>query len=125
MSATAIQPGDETTPVVERRRWLLFDPLLVLAALGLIACSLVTLKGATKTSVPGSPLYYVERQAIFAGVGLLVALVISIFPGNSSGPKGRRAGSLQNRAIVIIPRADPPGCNARGQTSSSMESTPR
>jgi rod shape determining protein RodA len=54
MSTTAIQPGDESVPVVEPRRWLLFDPLLVLGALGLIACSLVTLKGATRTSVPGS-----------------------------------------------------------------------
>ena len=52
-------------------------------------------------------------------------LPISIFPGDSSVPKGRRAWSLQNRAIFLIPRADPPGCNARGQTSSSMESTPR
>ena len=37
----------------------------------------MTLKGATRHAVPGHPLYYVERQAIFAGIGLLVALVIS------------------------------------------------
>jgi rod shape determining protein RodA len=35
------------------------------------------LRGAPAHTVPGHPLYYVERQAIFAGVGLLVALVIS------------------------------------------------
>ncbi|MBV9192754.1 MAG: rod shape-determining protein RodA [Solirubrobacterales bacterium] len=58
------------------RAWPLFDPLLILAALGLVACSLVTLHGATRTAVPGSPLYYVERQAIYAGIGLLVAIVL-------------------------------------------------
>jgi rod shape determining protein RodA len=56
---------------------LLFDPLLLMAALGLVGCSLVTLRGATRTTVLGQPLYYVERQAIYAGIGLLVALVFA------------------------------------------------
>jgi rod shape determining protein RodA len=77
MSATTIQPGDESAVVTAPRRWLLIDPMLLLAALGLVACSLVTLKSATKTTVPGHPLYYVERQAIFAGIGLLLALTLS------------------------------------------------
>ncbi len=77
MSATAIQPGDESVATTAPRGWMLIDPLLLLAAVALIGCSLATLKGATAHTVPGHPLYYVERQAIFAGVGLLVALVIS------------------------------------------------
>ncbi len=60
-----------------RRALLLFDPLLFGAALGLVACSLVTLKGATRHSITGSPLYYVERQAIFAGIGVVLALALS------------------------------------------------
>ena len=52
---------------------MLIDPLLVLAALGLIACSLVTLHGATRSS----GLYYVERQAIFAAIGIAVAVVLT------------------------------------------------
>jgi rod shape determining protein RodA len=56
---------------------LFFDPLLLLAALGLIACSLVTLKGATRGTIPGSPLYYVERQGVYAGIGLLLAVVLA------------------------------------------------
>jgi rod shape determining protein RodA len=75
MSATAIQPGDDTVVVRRSRAWP--DPLLLLGALGLIACSLVTLKGATRHANPGHPMFYVERQAIFAGVGLFVALLLS------------------------------------------------
>jgi rod shape determining protein RodA len=75
VSATPIQVADETA--VPRPRLALFDPLLVLGAVGLVACSLMTLKGATSQKVAGHPLYYVERQAIFAGIGLLLALALS------------------------------------------------
>jgi len=77
--STAVQPirvPAEEPAGTAMRAWPLFDPLLILAALGLVACSLVTLHGATRTAVPGSPLYYVERQAIYAGIGLLVAIVL-------------------------------------------------
>ncbi|HLJ01902.1 MAG TPA: rod shape-determining protein RodA [Solirubrobacteraceae bacterium] len=78
MSATAIHPIEDPSPQPSRARpLLLFDPLLLLAALGLVACSLITLKGATRTTNPGHPLYYVERQAIYAGIGLLVAFVLT------------------------------------------------
>jgi rod shape determining protein RodA len=64
--------------VTTRSRTLLrFDPLLLLGALGLIACSLVTLKGATKTTVAHHPYYYVERQALYAMIGLVVAIVLA------------------------------------------------
>jgi rod shape determining protein RodA len=61
-------------PVASRpRSLLLIDPLLLVAALGLVACSLITLRGATRAS----GMYYVERQGIYAGVGLLVAFVLA------------------------------------------------
>jgi rod shape determining protein RodA len=53
------------------------DPLLLLATLGLLACSLVTLVGATREDIPGSPDYFVNRQAIFAGIGLVGMIVLS------------------------------------------------
>jgi rod shape determining protein RodA len=74
MSATVIQPGEE---VVARRPRVLPDPLLILAAVGLIGCSLITLNSATRKAVPGSPLFYVERQGIYAGIGLILALLLS------------------------------------------------
>ena len=52
------------------------DPLLLLATLGLLACSLTALATATKDDVPGSPLYYVTRQSVYAVIGLaLMALL--------------------------------------------------
>ena len=77
-AVTPIQPAEETAesrPVALLR----IDPLLMVGAVGLIVCSLITLHGATRHTVPGSPLYYVERQAIYAAIGLVVALVLMRF----------------------------------------------
>ena len=56
---------------------LRIDPLLFLAAIGLAVCSIVTLKGATRTMNPGHPLYYVERQGIYFGIGIVLALLLA------------------------------------------------
>ncbi len=76
MSATPIQISEEAE-VPRPRALVLFDPLLMLGALGLVACSLITLKVATGTAQPGQPLYYVNRQALYAGIGIVLALVLS------------------------------------------------
>ena len=76
VGATPIRPVEEVA--APRPQMLLrMDPLLMVAALGLVACSLITLKGATRTLNPGHPLYYVERQGIYVGLGLAVALVLA------------------------------------------------
>src|SRR5438270_11592239 len=76
--AMSVTPIRTTEEVAQPRPRLLisFDPLLMLAVCGLVACSLVTLKGATRNVMHGQPLYYVERQAIYAAIGLLVALAL-------------------------------------------------
>jgi rod shape determining protein RodA len=81
VAVTPIHTLEEPTPVATTAppRRLLFDPLLMLAAFGLVACSLMTLKVATKTTMAGRPLYYVERQGIYAGIGLLLALLLMRF----------------------------------------------
>jgi rod shape determining protein RodA len=56
---------------------LRLDPLLLAATLGLIGCSLLAIKGATADDVAGQPYYYVERQAIYAVVGLVLMYAIS------------------------------------------------
>jgi rod shape determining protein RodA len=79
MSATqTIQPASEPPPPLVPREWRLrLDPLLLLATLGLVACSLISLKGATQNDIPGAPWYYVERQTIYAGVGILLMYGVS------------------------------------------------
>jgi rod shape determining protein RodA len=68
---TPIQPADEAA--APRVRALpLIDPMLLLAAAGLVACSMVTLTNAVGSSVA-------QRQGIYAGIGVLLALVLSRF----------------------------------------------
>ena len=99
------------------RMLLLIDPLLLVAALGLVACSLVTLKGATRPRHPGHPHFYVQRQAIYFGrrarcwrsssaridysrlrefkyalYGMMIALNLVVL-GMAAGPGGARGGS--------------------------------
>ena len=54
------------------------DPLLTIAAAGLAACSLLTLRAATRDLVPGQPHYYVDRQATYLIVGLLLMVGVSL-----------------------------------------------
>jgi len=76
--APPIAPASEPPPsLLPRSFQLRLDPLLVLAAVGLVACSLLALRGATGDDVPGDPDYYVVRQALYGGVGLVLMFVLS------------------------------------------------
>jgi rod shape determining protein RodA len=78
LSSHPIQPASELPPPLVPREWRLrLDPLLLLATLGLVACSLVALKGATRNDVTNDPHYYVTRQGIYAGVGLVLMYAVS------------------------------------------------
>jgi rod shape determining protein RodA len=79
MSAkTTIQPASEPPPPLVPREWRLrLDPLLLLATLGLVAVSLVALRGATENDIAGEPGYYVNRQAVYAGIGLVLMYAAS------------------------------------------------
>jgi rod shape determining protein RodA len=69
-------PGDE--PVAPPRALRLpLDPLLALAVLGLAGCSLLTLREATRNLIPGNPHYYLDRQALYLGLGLAFMVVLS------------------------------------------------
>ncbi len=69
MSISALTPAEETA-AQNRPRVPFLDPLLLLAALGLVAASALTLRGAAGRSVA-------EHQMIYAGIGLLLCLVVS------------------------------------------------
>src|SRR4051794_41946060 len=77
-AAPPIQPASEPpAPLVPREFRLRLDPLLLLATLGIVACSLIAIKGATADDVTGHPYYYLERQAVYAGVGILLMYGVS------------------------------------------------
>jgi rod shape determining protein RodA len=77
MPLSPIKPPDDTPVAPPAALRLPFDPLTTLAVVGLAVCSLVTLAAATKNLVPGHPRYYVNRQAVYLGVGFLLMAVLS------------------------------------------------
>jgi rod shape determining protein RodA len=78
LSTHPIQPASEPPPPLVPREWRLrLDPLLLLATLGLVAASLIALDGATANDIPGDPNYYVDRQAAYAVIGLVLMYAAS------------------------------------------------
>ena len=53
------------------------DGVLLGAAVGLIAFSVFTLATSTRNEIAGRPLYFVERQALYAAVGITLMIAIS------------------------------------------------
>jgi len=58
---------------------LRLDPLLLLAAVGLIVCSVLVVGKATQDDIPGDPNYYEFRQAIYGVVGVALMLLVARF----------------------------------------------
>jgi rod shape determining protein RodA len=78
LSSHPIQPASDPPPPLVPREWhLRLDPLLLLATLGLVGCSLIALNSATANDIVGNPDYYVMRQGIYAGIGLVLMYALS------------------------------------------------
>jgi rod shape determining protein RodA len=78
MPLSPIKTGEVAPPSSPSRTLRLpFDPLLVIAVLGLGIWSVVTLGAATRKLIPGSPRYYVDRQEIYLAVGFVLMLIVS------------------------------------------------
>src|SRR5688572_9170334 len=73
-TATAVQDFREP-----RARVLRIDPLMLLATLGLIGASIYVVGTATQDDIPGDPNYFIYRQAAYAGVGIVLMLLITRF----------------------------------------------
>jgi rod shape determining protein RodA len=69
-------PGDVPAAVPRTLR-LPLDPLMTVAVIGLAGCSIATLKVATRNLIPGSPSYYVDRQALYLGLGFALMVLLS------------------------------------------------
>jgi rod shape determining protein RodA len=98
-----------------RHALLRIDPLLVLAALGLVGASLLVLGGATQDDIPGQPYFYFYRQAAYAGVGLLLMLLLSRFDYSRIREWKLGVYALMIGAIVLVYGI---GATARGSKRS-------
>jgi rod shape determining protein RodA len=72
-ASTAVQDFRDTGP-----RLLRLDPLL-LATLGLTAASVYTVRRSTLGDIPNDPNYFMNRQLIYIGVGLVLMVLVSRF----------------------------------------------
>lgn len=79
MSATPIKRSVEGATRSHARPRLLLDPLMLLATLGLVICSVIAIGGATRSDLPGAPNYFAHRQIGYAVVGMVLMFTISRF----------------------------------------------
>jgi rod shape determining protein RodA len=93
------------------KRMLRIDPLLLLATLGLVAASIYVVGAATQDDVPGDPNYYAYRQAVFAGVGLVLMVAISRFDYSRLREWKLGVYTLMIGSILLVYAA---GVSARG-----------
>jgi rod shape determining protein RodA len=95
-----------------RQRLLLrIDPLLLLASVALVAFGIYLVGTATQDDFPGNENYYVYRQAAYAGVGIVLMLLLSRF--DYSRIREWKAGlyTLMIGAILLVYLV---GVSARG-----------
>ena len=64
-SEHALAGRQQTPPGAPRTLRLPFDPVMLLAVIGLGVCSVVTLGASTRNLIAGDPRYYVDRQTIY------------------------------------------------------------
>ncbi len=64
-------------PLAERLGLTGVDGVMLGASVGLIAFSVFTLATSTRDEIAGRPMYFVERQALYAVVGIALMLAIS------------------------------------------------
>jgi rod shape determining protein RodA len=103
MNTTPIHEPTETGTEPLRPRLLPFDPLLLLATLGLAACSLVTIAGATRKDIPSSPHFYVNRQGAYFALGfVLMVLVSRIDYSRLRGLKVAFYGLLMGSILLVL-----------------------
>jgi rod shape determining protein RodA len=79
LSATPIKRSVEGATRGPSRPRLLFDPLMLIAALGLVVVSVIAIGGSTRNDIVGAPDYYAHRQIGYAVVGTVLMVLISRF----------------------------------------------
>jgi rod shape determining protein RodA len=70
MNVMPIHGTDERAAPARARYLTLADPVLALGAIGLVVCSMVTLKAAASA-------HYAERQGVYGAIGIVIAIVLA------------------------------------------------
>lgn len=95
------------------RRRPAIDLWILLAALGLMAVSLLSIAGATKTDIGGDPSYYLTRQEIYFALGTVIAIFVARFDYSRLAPARRGVWALMialNTFVLLF------GSSARGSS---------
>jgi rod shape determining protein RodA len=93
------QPFEHRPTLGERVGLPYMDMLLLLAAVGLIGFSIFTLQQATQHDVAGDPYYFVERQSIYAALGIVGMLLLT--PIDYSRLRELRVGIYSGMVALI------------------------
>ena len=94
-----------------RTHLLRIDPLLLLASIALVGCGIYLVGTATQDDIAGSEHYYVYRQAAYAGVGIVLMLLLSRFDYSRSREWKAGLYLLMIGAILLVYAV---GVSARG-----------
>jgi rod shape determining protein RodA len=88
--------------LIARTGFANLDPVMLVAAFGLILFSIYTLSVATSDDIAGNPYYYVVRQAIYAVVG--IALMLGVARVDYSRFRELRVGiyTVMTALIVLV-----------------------
>jgi rod shape determining protein RodA len=97
MHATPVQ---DFSPRISRR--LRIDPLLLLAALGLVAASVYIVRVGTAHDLAGQPNYFMYRQLAYAGLGIALMLLISRFDYSRLRDWGPAVYGFMIVSIVLV-----------------------
>jgi rod shape determining protein RodA len=90
---------------------LRIDPLLLLAAAGLVAISVYVVGTATQDDIPGDEHYYLYRQAAYGTLGIVLMLLLSRFDYSRIREWKAGAYALMIAGILLVYVA---GVSARG-----------
>lgn len=74
---SAVRAPEEAPAERAHAMWMPLDPLLLVAVVGLGICSVLTLRAATRTTIPGDPGYYFNRQIVYLVFGAVLMAVVS------------------------------------------------
>ncbi|MFM9043067.1 MAG: rod shape-determining protein RodA [bacterium] len=74
-----IELTNDRPSLAERLRLSYMDPWMLTAAIFLIAFSVFTLGSATQDDIPGQPLYFTFRQALYGLIGIAVMIAVARF----------------------------------------------